>query len=394
EETMRFQTPVRAALAGVVLAVLLSGCREECEVNADCDGEALVCEANQCVRLEVYGVSGGSVQRLGNWPALATTGTPLFDVMAPEDRASDEVILGGYVVSNGTHLLSGYTFLTSDFDNVPGKVALYSLDAGTTSWMEAKGNYSVAAGDGVFFINGQSLDAQATGTGIYGLKTDGAAPTASVVAVPGTGAEPAYTFATVTTTEGVGAFGYWAGGANVLRAVSPAQLTQALSSGAPVDLSTVPHVYPEADMMAVARFGAGVALLRGSFLPDFSVAYTDIARVALTAPTSSAGEVAVGAPVTVVRFQDDCTQVLFMKHLGEDLLLALEDKNGRRLVRVRAGEGASGEDKGSSVSEVNCATAAHDAALGTLALRPGFTVVESGPLAENVSDVAIVTRKP
>ncbi|MCI0572410.1 MAG: hypothetical protein L0Y66_16775, partial [Myxococcaceae bacterium] len=181
---------------------------------------------------------------------------------------------------------------------------------------------------------------------------------------------------------------------NVLRAVSPAQLEQALSGGTPVGLSTVPHVYPEADMMSVARFGAGVALLRGSFLPDFSVAYTDIARVALTAPTSSAGEVAVGAPVTVVRFQDDCTQVLFMKHLGEDLLLALEDKNGRRLVRVRAGEGASGEDKGSSVSEVNCATAAHDAALGTLALRPGFTVVESGPLAENVSDVAIVTRKP
>src|SRR5262245_30670773 len=95
--------PVRAVVGALALAALLAGCREECKVDADCGGKGSVCEASQCAQVEVYGVAGRSVQRLGEWPALAEAGTEVFNVVAPEDRSHGALFPNGYLVSNGTH---------------------------------------------------------------------------------------------------------------------------------------------------------------------------------------------------------------------------------------------------------------------------------------------------
>lgn len=381
-----FTQGLRAAVGAVALMGLLAGCRGECKLDADCDQAQVCSEFGVCQSVQAYGLNGRAVYSLGTWPSLAQ-GEKVFDVPAPEHRALGEYELStsGYLVSTGTHLAAGYTLLGSD--DLTGRVALHALDGGTTEYVAANANYSAAAVGDTVLVNGFSLGDKAQGEAIYALKPGAAA---SVAAVPGLPADAGqvYSGPTVVTAEGVGAFGYYVGGRNVLRAVGPAQLSEALESDTPVDLSTAPEVYAGTDLQGAARAGNGVALLRGAWQPDGMMLYTDVAYVPLTAPADrGTGAPTVGTLATAIRFQDGCTELVSLGNLGDDLLVGVEDKAGRRLVRVRVGTGASGEDQGSR-AEADCATVVHDPALGTLKLKPGFSVVETTALPAGVSDVA------
>jgi hypothetical protein len=57
-------------------------------------------------------------------------------------------------------------------------------------------------------------------------------------------------------------------------------------------------------------------------------------RIPLTLSGSGVQTVTVGAPQPVLLAPNRCTAVDFLSHLGSDLLVAVSDRNGRRLVRI------------------------------------------------------------
>jgi hypothetical protein len=385
---------LRAAVGVVaVLSAALAGCGAQCELNGDCEGAADICQAGTCQAAEVYALKGRDVQKLGTWPALSTEGgTKAFDVVAPEDRSrtASELFGSGFLVSNGTHLLTGYT--TSDCDasfNCQGKVAVHALEGGTSEYVSAPSNFTAAAVGGVFLVNGAGLGGASAGKAVYGFRPGG---TPAVVATAGLPEGTSYASgATVVTSGDIAVIGFSVGfPRNLLRAVPAGALEGAVISGPAASLEGAPVVYDGTDVQGVVAAGNGVVLSRGTYNASFALTRTDLLYVPVSPPEGSAQQPVVGTPATLLRFEDKCTTLLGLDRLGSDLLVRVSDKNGRRAVRIRPGTGAAGEDKGSNAADADCATKAHDPALGTLTLKPGFRVVDTAPFANGLSSLGVV----
>ncbi|SEK30261.1 hypothetical protein SAMN05444354_101230 [Stigmatella aurantiaca] len=278
----------------------------------------------------VYGLSGtdNQVYPLGTWPSLQTGGEALFSIVEPSDRGNT-VYPSGYLVNDGSRLLSGYTKSGANF---PGYVSLYQNQTpASPQYLSAPGNFTAASIQDTFFINGLGLGSNPPEAGIYALQAQTDPPTVSLLARfdPAWEASSGYT---AVTAEGVAVLGYFDGlsFANRLRAAAPSLYQPALSSKTPFNLSDATELTLPSDFFTVAAFGNGVALLLGDG-SSWPPAYTDVSRVALAI---SDGSVTPGPATPVLKFTDSCTQVLSLTELGSSLLVGVSDKNGERLVRI------------------------------------------------------------
>ncbi|NBD12523.1 hypothetical protein [Corallococcus silvisoli] len=271
---------------------------------------------------------------LGTWPQVTLGATPLFDVAAPADRGpSTSLFLSSFVESDGQRILTGYTKSGAGF---PGSVGVYdTVTPASSVYFSAPSNFSAGVVPGAFLINGGGLDTVSAGLGIYALKTDTSPFTALKV-----GTLPPDTDGsgfTAVSTNGVAMLGYYSGTTylNEGRAVAPAAIAQALSSGTPFAVADAPALAVGSNFVAAAGQGEGVAVLRGDYVPpNYNFAGTDISRFAFTV-TNAGATVTVGARQPVLVYADQCTSVTGITSIGADLLVAVDDKNGARLVRIQ-----------------------------------------------------------
>jgi hypothetical protein len=286
----------------------------------------------------LYGLnSDESVYALGTWPEVAASTTPLYPIV-PAGVA--QAYVGSYLVSDGVRLMGGYTL--ADFS---GKVAIHEPESDTPAHVSATGNFSAVGLDGAFLINGLGLEGvSGTGIGVYALKTQSAPFQASKLATfPSAGTFSGFS---ALATNKIVALGYAYStpvpgndyaSTNALRAVSPDTYASALTEGTTLDLAgaNTPEIYSGLDLRDAAGFGAGVALKRSPSSDDYTNT-RDVARIALT-PTQDGSGVTVGQLQEVLTQGNTCTKVVTMAPLAEDLLVGVQDKNGRRLVRLHAG---------------------------------------------------------
>ncbi|OJH42413.1 hypothetical protein [Cystobacter ferrugineus] len=279
----------------------------------------------------VYGVnSDKSVYALGTWPNVAGSTTPLFPVVEP--NGPQNAFPSNYLVSDGVRLLAGYTLADAS-----GKVAVHDTVTNASTYLAAKGNFSAVGLDGAFLINGLDLEGVSeTGSAVYALKTQSTPFSVSRLATFPV-AQSASGFNALTTNKIV-VLGYF-GGKNVLHAVSPETYAPALAAGTSLDLSgaNTPQIYAGSDLFYAAGFGAGVALHRGAYSESYEQLTHDVARISLSPAGSDGKGVTAGNLEVVLSQSNTCTSVVAMAPLAEDLLVGLEDKNGRRLVRLHAG---------------------------------------------------------
>jgi hypothetical protein len=281
----------------------------------------------------VYGLSGADekVYPLGAWPSLQTGGDSLFSIIEPSDRGRT-VFPSGYLVNDGSRLLSGYTKSGANF---PGYLSLYQTQTpASLRYIAAPGNFTAAAFQDTFLINGLGLGSTPPEAGIYALQAQTDPPTLSMLARfdPAWEASSGYT---AVTAHGVAVLGYFDGQSfsNRLRAAPPSLYQPALSSKAPFELSAATELTLPSDFFNVAAFGNGVALLLGDG-SSWPPAYTDVSRVALALSGGSPQTVTPGPAAPVLKFTDSCTQIQSLTELGNSLLVGGSDKNGERLVRI------------------------------------------------------------
>lgn len=292
---------------------------------------------------KLYGLKGAdkSLYALGTWPAVTLGASALESVIAEEDRAQT-TYLSGFLVNDGTRLLSGYTKSGAGF---PGKVLVYdTVTPGNSTWRSAPGNFTAGGLPGAFFINGGGLEGSAdSGNAIYALKTDAMPYTAFKLATfP---AEAPNSGNVALASNDVAVFGYSlpdpAGPFNPyinhLLAVAPATYSPALSAGTTLalDTSNAPEIYVGSDIFATAGFGDGVAIHRGYFDASYASHTQDVSRVSLTVGGVDPKVVTPGELEPVLTTQNTCTNVVTLTSLGEDLLVGVSDKNGTRLVRLQ-----------------------------------------------------------
>ncbi|ADO69976.1 hypothetical protein [Stigmatella aurantiaca] len=281
----------------------------------------------------VYGLSGAdqNVYPLGTWPSLQPSTQALFSVIEPSDRGGS-FFLGGYLVNDGSRLLSGYTKSGANF---PGYVSLFQTTAPThLQYLSAPGNYTVAALPNAFLINGLGLGSSPPEVGIYALQPQTDPPTTSLLATfdPAWEASSGYT---AVTENGVAVLGYFDGTVftNRLRAAAPSLYQPALTSHVPFSLADATELTPGSSILNVAAFGDGVALLLGDD-SGWPPVYTDVSRIELALSSGTPQTVTPGATTPVLKFVDSCTQLQSLTELGGDLLVGVSDKNGERLVRI------------------------------------------------------------
>lgn len=282
----------------------------------------------------LYGVRANddSLESLGSWPSLQPATEALFPILAPEDRSSN-VFLGSYLVNDGTRLLAGYTKSGTGF---PGNVALYdTVTPAKSGYYAAPGNFSAVALPGYFLVNGLGLAGTTGDSGIYALKVESDPATSWLLAT----FDPSWSASSglsAMTEDGVAVLGYFDGNTfiNRLRAAPPSLYKPALQGGTAFQLAQASEIDVQSDLFSASSFGKGVALLRGNYDATFTPVYLDVTRVPLTISDENDPDVSVETPTPVLRFADKCTVVDLLAPLGNDLLVGMTDKNGRRLVRI------------------------------------------------------------
>ncbi|RKH43632.1 hypothetical protein D7Y23_28955 [Corallococcus sp. AB050B] len=274
---------------------------------------------------------------LGTWPQVALGTTPLFDVAAPSDRGpSASLFLSPFLETDGQRVLTGYTKSGGGF---PGSVGVYDSAAPSSpAYVSAPSNFSAGVVPGAFLINGGGLDTVSAGLAVYALKTDVTPYTSLKVGTlpPETGGSGF----TAVSTNGVAMLGYFSDDTflNEGRAVAPAVIAQALSSGTPFAVADAPALDVGSNFVAASGHGDGVSVLRGDYVPPaYNFAGTDVSRFAFTV-TNAGATVSVGARQPVLVYADQCTRVTGLTAIGADLLVGVDDKNGARLVRIQAAQ--------------------------------------------------------
>ncbi len=285
---------------------------------------------------KLYGLNGtdDSLYALGTWPSVTLGGAPLQSIYAEADRDGGTKFPSGYLVNDGTRLLTGYTTL-GPITNIPGTALVYdTLTPASSKYISANGNFSAAGLDGGFLINGQGLEGTSeSGNAVYALRTGTSSFQGSKLATfPVAGASSGFT---AVATNGVAVLGYsdsTSPFANHLRAVAPGTYTEAFTGGTTVALTdtNAPGIYSGTDIKSVTGFGEGVALHRGPFTST-----KDVARIPLPLGGITPGSVTPGELETVLTTSNTCTSVVLMTPMGSDLLVGVSDKQGRRLVLLK-----------------------------------------------------------
>ena len=200
---------------------------------------------------------------------------------------------------------------------------------------DAPGNYSATSVSSRFVLNATGL-ASATDAALYALS--GSTSTASTLATFAS-SWMAASGVTAVTSDGVLVAGYYGNamsdGKNHLLAVPPSTYLGPLANGSSFALLGNLEVYSGFDVLNAVGFKDGVAVQLGWFLPPTYEAVTSsIVRYPLTLSGSGPQTVVAGTAQTVIFAPNRCTNVEFIGHLGVDLLMAVRDRNGRRLVRL------------------------------------------------------------
>ena len=270
---------------------------------------------------------------LGVWPNL--TQGALFQNLVSTADATATTFASNFLVSDGLSLLAGYTKAGT---GAPGSVLLFTPGTtATATWVNAPSNYSAASVANKFVINGTGIASSAgTGAAIYALS--GATAQGSTLATFPT-SWMASSGVTAVTSDGVLVAGYYGSatsdGKNHLLAVPPSTYLGPIANGSSFALMGNLEVYAGFDVFSAVGFKDGIAVQRGSFLPPtFEAVTSDIVRFPLTLSGSGVQTVAAGAMQTVVTAPNRCTNVDFVTNMGDDLLIAVTDRSGRRLVRV------------------------------------------------------------
>ncbi|MBL8918084.1 MAG: hypothetical protein JNJ54_04415 [Myxococcaceae bacterium] len=275
--------------------------------------------------------SDHQLRRLGTLPALSA-GPAIVDVRAPADRDGG-TFLSGTIASNGLQILTGYTKAGA---GAPGMVALVEPDNGAVEYLNAPGNYTaVGLSTGAFIINGLGLGA-ATGNGLFTLRPGAAAGrTAALTTFPdpfgGSG------FTTITANGVLVAGNARMDFSNVARAIVPSTWLSPVATGGTFtyQASNAPLV-AEGDTFAdLTAYENDVIVVRGGYDAMFNPFTTRVERVPLTLSGSGVQTVSVGTPVALLEQQGlACTRVFAAVGRGADLYLGLEDRQGRRLVKL------------------------------------------------------------
>jgi hypothetical protein len=279
-----------------------------------------------------YGVSDttGYLHTLGTSLSALALGAPLASVRSPADLAADAgVFISNYLASQSGWLVAGYTKFGTNF---PGSLLVYDTRDGGAQYVDAPGNYSVVGHAGGFVVNGLGLGTSAQGASAYGLNVSGTFPQTWQLAT----FDPAWMAASGYTASvgDVLVVGYFGGidFKNYLRAAGPGLYAAPFTNQTSFALSQAPVILEGFDIRSVSGTATDLIVHRGGFDSEPPYAYTTaIERIPLTVMGSGSTEtVQTGTPVTLVTAPDRCTRVLFI----EGLLVGVEDRNGRRLVRL------------------------------------------------------------
>ena len=270
----------------------------------------------------IYAVTfTNTLRQLGTLPTL-TPGPELTSIIAPGDRDGGVRYGGGFVVGNGTALMTGYT-RPGDFG---GSVLIFETSDAGFQFVNAPGNYSAASINGSWLVNGLGLGAVSTANvGIYALDSQGPFGFTEFPAASSSGF-------TATTSEGVLLLGYYGTGANRLHATTVSTYAGPLANRASFALTTGTDLAIGNDVLTgVSAVGVNGLLLRSN------AAYRPVRVEKLPLTTSGSGVITVtaGAPVTLVNSVDECTSLKFAVGAGNTFLLGVEDKNGERIIEVR-----------------------------------------------------------
>jgi hypothetical protein len=279
---------------------------------------------------QIYGLhSDKTIRFLGTFPNI-TAGTPLANVLTPADRdAGTLAFLTNNISISGNEVLAGYTKPGAGF---PGNVIIYNIADAGVRYVNAPGNNSNGPSANGFVVNGLGLGTT-SGTGIYALDTVGSHLLASFA--------PAWMAAsgfTARTANDIQLLGYFDGVdfINVIRAAPPSLTANAFQARSSFMLSQASTLLASKFLQDLTTVGNDAVIVRGDYggAPDFLPFTIGVDKIPLTLTGSGTQTVTVGAPISVLAATDKCTRVMFAVGTATQLYVAVEDKNGRRLIQV------------------------------------------------------------
>ncbi|WP_375754751.1 hypothetical protein [Corallococcus exercitus] len=264
---------------------------------------------------------------LGTWPQLSLGSAPLLD-MSPSGLPNYSSY---FVETDGQRVITGV--------NYPGTVGVYDIATPAASTYIPLTNLTAAGVvPGAFLLTTRPLGNPPGGAGatetLAALRTDTTPLTQTTVATfP---SESQRSASVSVSTHGALMVSYYETSSFIkARVVAPATIAQALTSGMPFSLADAPVMDVGSRFTRTAGHGEGLSVLRGSIpAPGFPYTYSDVSRFPITV-TNAGATVTVGSRQPILVFLDRCTSVTDMKAIGPDLLLGVQDKNGRRLVRIQ-----------------------------------------------------------
>lgn len=277
----------------------------------------------------LYGLDSvsGAVRALGAWPNLTDAGI-VYDTFPPDAGAGGFV--NAYLASDGRRLMSGYAKTGGN-----GHVAIYDTQSGgAPAYVFAHGNFTAAALPDAFLVNGGGISTTMGELALYAVKPGTTPATQKLATWPSANVASGNTAA---TTNGVIVAGYYDLGdfTNKLLAVPPSAYAAALTNGTTVSLTGATQAYSGVDLLGVSSFGDHLVLQRGVYdSVTFAPITTDVSRVQLTVTGSGTQTVTAATPTPILTARNSCSSVLFMAPMGADLLVAISDRQGARLVRI------------------------------------------------------------
>ncbi len=274
----------------------------------------------------LYGITDtNTLKALGSAFPL-TASAALANIVAPADRDAGSVFVGGYLVSNGSQLVAGYTRSGAGY---PGNVMVFEVSDAGVRYVNAPGNFTVTSVGSLFLVNGTGLDTLSGGPAIYALSPTAAFSAFTFATFPGSGNSSGLS---ATAGNGVLLLGYAdMNFSNEVRAIAPAAYQASLDAGTPLALSGT-SVFSGYDLMDLSATNAFAILTRGGFdMVTYDPYTTSVEKLALT---PSAQSVMVGSPVKIIDAPNRCTRVLWTVGSGTNLYVGVQDKNGRRLLKL------------------------------------------------------------
>ncbi len=278
----------------------------------------------------LYGLTSGfSVRALGSLPSL-TLGTEVGSIV-PSGFDAGVAYISGYLAVTGTKLMGGFTQAGANF---PGKVTVFELTDGGHRSLDAPGNFTAAGVNDAFVVNGGGIGASLENAA-FGIRTGGADLAGAKLVT----FDPSFDFAgsgpTAVTGTGVLLVGYAKNPdfASFVRAVPSSAYAAALAAGTSFTLAaSAPVVASGFEVADVVGLGDAAIVVRGGY-GNAGPYTTKVDRIPLS--LSGGGDVVVGAPVTLLQEGgNQCTRVIFTATSATSVYLGLQDKQGRRLVKL------------------------------------------------------------